>query len=208
MLNHLRTSFILLIVFTILTGFIYPLTVTVFAHSFFPWQAKGSIISIDNKPIGSALIGQYVDDPKYLWGRPSATTPFPYNASNSAGSNLGPSNPDLLNTVKGRIALLYTFEEGHKRPIPIDLVTSSASGLDPDISPWAALFQMPRIAKARNLNEAELTRLLEQHIQRRTWIVLGEPRVNVLEFNLALDHLPGPNPEANEGSSLRGTYER
>ncbi len=188
-LKQLKTALILLIVFTIITGIIYPAFVTGVAQFLFPWRANGSLIIQNNKAVGSALIGQAFTDPKYFWGRPSATTPYPYNAQNSSGSNLGPSNPDLLTAVKARISILNKADPQNLQLIPVDLVTASGSGLDPDISPYAAYYQIHRIAQARGLAELQIQKIIQSLIQYRTLGILGEPRVNVLQLNLALDDL-------------------
>lgn len=186
--KQIKTSLIFLLLFSLLTGLIYPVVVTFLAQVLFPYQANGSLLLAQDKPIGSALIGQYIDAPNYFWGRPSATTPFPYNSAHSSGSNMAPLNPDFLITVKKRIATLQQFEHPMSL-IPVDLVTASASGLDPEISPQAAFYQIPRIAKARNISEQEIQILVHHLIKKRTLYLLGEPRINVLELNLALDHI-------------------
>lgn len=191
MLSHLRAAIMTLLLLTILTGFIYPMAVTGIAQLVFPHQANGSLIVKDGKAVGSELIGQPFDDPKYFWSRPSATSPFPDNAGASGGSNLGPTNPDLKKAVQGRVDALRAADPGNTAPIPVDLVTASGSGLDPDISPAAALYQVRRVAKARGLDEAAVRQLVEQHIQGRQLGFLGEPRVNALKLNLALDALKG-----------------
>jgi K+-transporting ATPase ATPase C chain len=191
--QQLRTAISLLILLTCVTGFIYPMVVMGIAQVLFPWQANGSLIVKDDRIIGSSLIGQYVDLPNYFWGRPSATSPFPYNAANSSGSNLGPSNPLFLATVQDRITRLRSTHPDKTVRIPVDLVTSSGSGLDPEISPLAAWFQIPRIAKSRNIPEQELKQLINRFIKQRTFYILGEPRINVLELNLALDNLRNNN---------------
>jgi potassium-transporting ATPase KdpC subunit len=183
----LKPAAILLATFTVLTGLLYPLAVTGLAQAFFPFQANGSLLHQGDRVAGSALIGQPFDDPRYFWGRPSATTPFPYNAAASTGSNLGPSNPALAAAVKSRIVTLRAADPGNTQPVPVDLVTASASGLDPDISIAAALYQVPRVARARGLEESVLRQLVAQYTEDRQYGVLGEPRVNVLELNLALD---------------------
>jgi potassium-transporting ATPase KdpC subunit len=175
------------LVLTLLTGLAYPLAVTGVAALAFPSKASGSLILEGGRAIGSTLIGQPFSDPRYFWGRPSATAPFPYNAALSAGSNLGPTNPDLLSAVKARVEALRAADPENTSPVPVDLVTSSASGLDPDISPAAAYFQVHRVAKARGFSEEKVRGLVASHIKGRTWGHLGEPRVNVLELNLALD---------------------
>jgi K+-transporting ATPase ATPase C chain len=195
MWQELRPAVIMVIAFTILTGLAYPLAVTGVAQVIFPWQANGSLIERDGKVIGSALIGQVFAGDKYFHGRPSATTdadpndatktvPAPYNAQNSAGSNLGPTSKSLVDRVKQEADKLKIE---NTKSIPVDLVTTSASGLDPDITPAAAAFQIPRVAKARNMAESILADLVAQHTYGRTLGVLGEPHVNVLELNLALD---------------------
>ena len=193
-LKQIKTALIFLLLFSLLTGIIYPALVTVLAQIFFPYQANGSLLQHHGKPICSALIGQYFDAPNYFWGRPSATTPFPYNAMSSSGSNMGPSNPEFLDTVKKRLTKLQQYtaanqNETTKHLTPVDLVTASGSGLDPEISPLAAFYQIPRIAKARNISEQEIQVLVNQFIKKRTLHLLGEPRINVLELNLALDHI-------------------
>jgi len=174
---------------TILTGLLYPLTVTGLAQLFFPDQANGSLIVRKDKVVGSKLIGQYFDKPEYFWSRPSATAPFPYNAAASGGSNLGPTNPVLIDAVKARVAALRTADPGNSLPVPVDLVTASASGLDPHISPAAALYQVKRVARARGLDENSVLTLVSKHTEDRQFGVLGEARVNILELNLALDVL-------------------
>src|SRR5689334_22711246 len=187
---HLRPALVLLIAFSVLTGLIYPAVVTGIAQLVFPHQANGSLIVRDGKVIGSTLIGQPFDDPKYFWGRPSATSPFPYNAASSSGSNQGPTNPALLEAVKGRIEALRAADPGNTAPVPVDLVTASGSGLDPHISPAAALYQVGRVAKARGSPPQKVAALVEQHVESPWLPVLGEPVVNVLQLNLALDAAP------------------
>ena len=189
MIKLLKTSAMMVLGFTILTGLIYPLIITGFAQLFFPYQANGSLIIKDSNVIGSALIGQYFNQPKYFWGRPSATGGQPYNASASGGSNLSATNPDLVSKVKNRIQELQNIDPSNHLPVPVDLVTSSASGLDPDISVAAALYQAERIAGARGLPIENVITLIQDHTQNRLFGFLGEPRVNVLELNLALDAL-------------------
>jgi potassium-transporting ATPase KdpC subunit len=198
MLREIRPAIVVLIALTLITGLVYPLVMTGIAQVAFPYQANGSMIERDGKVVGSALIGQDFESDKYFHGRPSATTapdpkdptktvPAPYNAANSGGSNLGPSNKALVDRVKGDLAKLQKENPG--TPVPADLVTTSASGLDPDISPEAALFQVPRVAKARNLPEDRIRQLVADNTEGRLFGLLGEPRVNVLKLNLALDHL-------------------
>ena len=183
----LRPACVLLVLFTILTGLLYPLTVTGLAQAFFPTQANGSLIRLGSRVVGSALIGQPFTNPGYFWGRPSATAPFPYNAASSAGSNLGPSNPALAEAVAARIAALRAADPGNDEPVPADLVMASASGLDPHISLAAALYQAPRVARARGLEVAAVRALIAKYTEDRQLGFLGEPRVNVLKLNLALD---------------------
>jgi K+-transporting ATPase ATPase C chain len=178
------TSFLLL---TLLTGIAYPLLVTGVAQMAMPGKANGSLIMKDGKPVGSSLIGQSFADPGYFWGRPSATSPTPYNASASSGSNLGPTNPALKDAVKGRIQALRDADPGNIQSIPVDLVTASGSGLDPHISPAAAEYQLARVARVRNLDPDALRKLVAERTEGRQFGILGEPRVNVLELNLALD---------------------
>lgn len=189
MKDQIRPALTMLLLLTVLTGLIYPLAVTGLAQLFFPDQANGSLILREGKVVGSKLIGQYFDKPEYFWGRPSATAPFPYNAAASGGSNLGPTNPMLLEAVKKRVAALRAVDPGNGLPIPVDLVTASGSGLDPHISPAAALYQAKRVARARGLDENSVLALVSTHTEGRQFGLLGEPRVNVLELNLALDVL-------------------
>jgi potassium-transporting ATPase KdpC subunit len=186
-MDQLKPAIIVLVLLTLVTGVAYPLVVTGVAKIIFPAQANGSLILRDGKPVGSALIGQPFDDPKYFWGRLSATAPFAYNAGASTGSNYGPLNPAFHAAAKARIDALHEADPDNKALIPVDLVTASGSGLDPHISPAAALYQVPRVAKARGVDPAQVRRLVEQHIEGRQLGVLGEPRVNVLRLNLALD---------------------
>lgn len=188
----LRSALMVFFILTILTGVAYPLAVTAIAQLLFPHQANGSLISKDGKPIGSTLIGQPFDDPKYFWGRPSATAPFPYNAAASSGSNLGPTNPALIETVKMRVAALKAADPGNDTPVPVDLVTASGSGLDPHISPASAEYQVRRVARARGREEAFVRTLVSQHTEGRQLGMLGERRVNVLALNLALDATDPP----------------
>jgi len=191
MLKHVRPALVSLVLLTAITGLLYPLVVTGIAQVIFPRQANGSLIMKDGKAIGSELIGQPFDDPKYFWSRPSATSPFPDNAGSSGGSNLGPTNPDLQKAVQGRIDALKAADPGNTAPIPVDLVTASGSGLDPHISPAAALYQARRVAKTRGLSEDVVRNLIETNTEGRQFGFLGEPRVNVLKLNLALDALKG-----------------
>jgi len=198
MLREIRPAIVVLVALTLITGLAYPLAMTGIAEVLFPRQAQGSLIEQDGKVVGSALIGQIFESDKYFHGRPSATTapapndsnktvPAPYNAANSGGSNLGPSNKALIDRVQGDVDKLKA--ENPSMPVPQDLVTTSASGLDPHISPEAALFQVPRIAKVRNLPEDRVRQLVADNTEGRLFGLLGEPRVNVLQLNLALDHL-------------------
>ena len=187
MLTHVRAAIVSLVLFTVVTGVVYPTLVTVIAQLVFPNQANGSLIVKNGKPVGSTLIGQPFDDPKYFWGRPSATSPFGYNAGASGASNLSPTNADLTKAVQGRVDALRAADPGNTAPVPVDLVTASGSGLDPHISPAAALYQVHRVAMARKLDDAVVQRLVEQHTEGRLLGLLGEPRVNVLGLNLALD---------------------
>ena len=192
MRSMLRPAIVLLLVMTVLLGVLYPLAVTGVAQLLFPSEANGSLILRHGKVIGSRLIGQSFSDPRYFWGRLSATTPQPYNGLDSTGSNLGPLNPTLIDAVKARIAALRAADPGNHAPIPVDLVTASASGLDPDISPAAAYYQASRVARARGLPLARVAALVASHTRDRLLGVIGEPRVNVLQLNLALDGLRGP----------------
>jgi K+-transporting ATPase ATPase C chain len=195
-IKQLRPALVALVALTLITGVIYPLLVTGIAQVVFPFQANGSlIIGADGQPVGSTLIGQQFDDPKYFWGRLSATGPVPYTAFNadkltgSSGSNYGPLNPALKDAVQTRIDALKAADPTNTLAIPVDLVTASGSGLDPQISPAAAEYQVSRVAKARGLDAAKVRELVGQHTEGRTLGILGEPRVNVLELNLALDGL-------------------
>jgi potassium-transporting ATPase KdpC subunit len=184
---QIRPALMTLLIFTILTGLVYPLVLTGIAQLVFPAQANGSLIIANGQTVGSSLIGQSFDDAKYFWGRLSATGEYPYNAAASSGSNLGPTNPALLEAAKARIAALEAADPSNTQPIPVDLVTSSGSGLDPNISVAAALYQVPRVAKVRGMSELAVRALVDQYTQGRQLSFLGEPRVNVLELNLALD---------------------
>ena len=189
MFMHLRPVLIVFLLLTVVTGVVYPLLVTGIAQLAFPEKANGSLIRSEGGYAGSELVGQPFDDPKYFWGRLSATPDFPYNAASSSGSNLGPSNPALAEAVKTRVAALQKADPGNTLPLPIDLVTSSGSGLDPHLSPAAAFYQVPRVARARGLSEDRVRRLVGRFIEPRQWGFLGEPRVNVLKLNLSLDRL-------------------
>ena len=187
---HFKPALIMLVILTVLTGMVYPGVVTALAQVLFPHQANGSLIEDkDGKPLGSELIGQPFSDPKYFWGRPSATSPYAYNAGASTGSNQGPTNPALMDAVKGRIQALHDADPENQAPIPVDLVTASGSGLDPQITPAAAAYQINRVAKARHINPQKLRDLVSQQTESRQWGILGEPRVNVLSLNLELDRL-------------------
>ncbi|SEI42635.1 K+-transporting ATPase ATPase C chain [Azotobacter beijerinckii] len=184
-----RPAVSLFLLMSALTGLAYPLAVTGIAKAVFPEQAAGSLILKDGQVVGSELIGQQFSAPKYFWGRPSATAPRPYNAAASSGSNQGPLNPALVEAASARIEALRAADPGNRQPVPVELVSASASGLDPHISPAAALWQVPRVARARGLPEARVRSLVESHAEGRQWWLLGEPRVNVLQLNLALDAL-------------------
>jgi K+-transporting ATPase ATPase C chain len=189
MLKMIRTVIVSLFVFTILTGVLYPLAVTGIAQLIFPDRANGSLLVKDGKLVGSSLIGQPFDDPKYFWGRLSATSPFPYNSASSSGSNLAETNPDLVKNAQGRIDALKAADPQAGKQVPVDLATASGSGLDPHISPAAAEFQIKRVAKARALDDAKVRAIVAQYSEGRQLGVLGEPMVNVLKLNLALDDL-------------------
>jgi K+-transporting ATPase ATPase C chain len=193
MFKQLRPAIVSLLLFTLITGVVYPLVVTGIAQVAFPHQANGSLMVINGKTYGSELIGQQFDAPKYFWGRLSATGDFPYNAFNaetltgSSGSNYGPLNPALFKAAQARIAALKAADPSNTAPIPVDLVTASGSGLDPQISVAAAMYQVPRVAAARGMSEAEVRSLVDEYTQGRQFGFLGEARVNILELNLALD---------------------
>jgi K+-transporting ATPase ATPase C chain len=187
----LRPAIVLFVALTVLTGLVYPAVVTAIGQAAFPHQANGSLIERDGKTVGSEIIGQQFDAPQYFWGRLSATTPNPYNAGSSSGSNLGPTNPALADEIKGRIDALHAADPDNRAPLPVDLVTSSGSGLDPEISPAAAAYQVARVAKARGMTSAQVEALVGEATSARQFGVLGEPRVNVLKLNLALDAARG-----------------
>jgi K+-transporting ATPase ATPase C chain len=189
LLEQMKIGFKLLCFFVILTGFIYPLSVTSVTQTLFSWKANGSLLEHNRAIVGSSLIGQAFTEPQYFWGRPSATDIFPYNAEGSHASNFARSNPALVERVKNRVEQINKSDRDNTLGIPVDLVTASASGLDPDISPLAALYQVHRVAQFRHLSDAELQAIVIKHIQERTLGILGEPRVNVLELNCELDIL-------------------
>jgi len=186
-----RPALVLFVLLSALTGLIYPMAVTGVAKAAFPAQAAGSLIVIDGTTVGSKLIGQNFSDPKHFWGRPSATAPQPYNASASGGSNQGPLNPALTDAVKARVEALRAADPGNTAPVPVDLVTASASGLDPDISPAAAQYQAARVARVRGMPLAQVQSLIDRNTQQPLLGFLGEPRVNVLALNIALDAASG-----------------
>ena len=187
--RYLRPALVFLGLFTLLTGVVYPLVVTAVAQTVFPQQANGSLIEQEGVIVGSALIGQPFDDPAYFWGRPSLTSSYPYNGAASAGSNIAPSNPALVERVAARIASLEATDPTNPLPIPVDLVTASGSGLDPHITLAAAEYQIPRVARVRGLETSVVRQLVAEYTGGRTFGLLGEPRVNVLKLNLALDAL-------------------
>lgn len=187
MLEQLKPAIMMLLFLTVLTGLVYPLGITAIAQLLFPYQANGSLIVKDGHVLGSSLIGQPFDDPKYFWSRPSATSPYPYNAAASAGSNLGPTNDALITAVRGRIDALKAADPGNTARVPVDLVTASGSGLDPHISSAAAEYQLQRVARRRGIDEQIVRRLVSEQTEGRQWGIFGEPRVNVLMLNLALD---------------------
>ncbi len=189
MVRELRPALIVFLLLTVITGVIYPGVVTLVGRVFFAQEASGSVIEQDGRAVGSALLGQPFTSPKYFWSRPSATSPQPYNGAASSGSNQGPTNPALESAVRDRIAALRAADPGNTRPVPADLVMASASGLDPHLSPAAAGYQVARVARTRALDEAQVRKLVQDATEGRTFGVLGEPRVNVLKLNLALDAL-------------------
>ncbi|MFA7281803.1 MAG: potassium-transporting ATPase subunit KdpC [Sterolibacterium sp.] len=190
MKSLLRPTITLFVLLSIITGIVYPLVVAGISRAIFPGNAAGSLVVKDGKPVGSTLIGQNFTDPKYFWGRPSATSPQPYNGTASGGSNLGPLNPALVDTVKGRIDVLKAADPDTKLPIPTDLVTASGSGLDPHISPSAARYQIARVARERKISTDRVASLIDAHTEGAQWGIFGEARVNVLKLNLALDEQP------------------
>jgi len=187
MKEHLRPALVLLALLTVLTGLVYPLAVTALAQVFFKDAANGSLILRHGRPAGSRLVGQSFSDPKYFWGRLSATGPVPFNAAASSGSNLAPSNPALPDATRARLEALSAVDPTNAAPVPVDLVTASGSGLDPDVSPSAALYQVPRVSRTRGLSEERVRALVAENTEGRQLGVLGEPRVHVLQLNLALD---------------------
>ncbi|MCX6685956.1 MAG: potassium-transporting ATPase subunit KdpC, partial [Methanoregula sp.] len=203
MKKQVRPAVLVFVLLTVLVGILYPLVITGIAQLAFPVQANGNLIVHDGKVAGSALIGQPFTSPKYFWGRPSATPLVPYNAMGSSGSNLGPTNPALVDAVKARAEALHAADPMNTQPIPVDLVTASGSGLDPDISVAAAYYQIPRVARERNLSEQNVLALVSQYAEPRQFWIFGEPRINVLMLNLSLDDLiaspgspaAGPQPD-------------
>lgn len=183
----LRPVLVLFVLLTVLTGVVYPLVVTGIGKAVFPDQVSGSLVMRGGKAVGSSLIGQSFQDPKYFWGRISATSPMPNNGASSGGSNLGPTNPALIDAVRGRIAALKAADPGNSAAVPVDLVTASGSGLDPHISPAAALYQVARVARARQMDPDKVRQIVQAHLESPQWGIFGEPRVNVLLLNLALD---------------------
>lgn len=199
MRTQIRPTLVILSLLTFITGLLYPMAITGIVQWVFPWQANGSLLERDGQVIGSALIGQPFDDPRYFWGRPSATASFPYNAAASSGSNLGPTNPALEEAVRVRLEVLRAADPANTQPVPVDLVTTSGSGLDPHISVAAALYQVSRVARARGLAEEQVRALVEQYTEGRQFGVLGEPRVNVLRLNLALDETTRKHERLHSG---------
>ena len=189
MISELRPALVLLSLLTLLTGLVYPLALTGLSQVIFPEQANGSLIRTSQGLVGSALIGQSFTDPRYFWGRPSATSPMPNNAAASSGSNLGPLNPALIDAIRARVDALHAADPTNRAPVPVDLVTASASGLDPDISPAAAFYQVGRVAQRRGLDAAAVRRLVQAHVQPPQWGLFGEARVNVLRLNQVLDRM-------------------
>jgi K+-transporting ATPase ATPase C chain len=195
MLRELRPALVVFLLLTIVTGLVYPGVITLVARVFFAEEASGSVIERDGRAVASRLLGQPFSSPGYFWSRPSATGPQPYNGAVSTGSNQGPINPNLESAVRDRIAALRAADPGNTRPVPVDLVTASGSGLDPHISPAAADYQLGRVARARGLDEAQVRTLVQNATEGRTFGVLGEPRVNVVQLNLALDALQAPSSQ-------------
>jgi potassium-transporting ATPase KdpC subunit len=191
MWKMLKSTLLLFLALTLVTGVAYPLLVTGASRLVMPAKASGSVLTRDGKAMGSALLGQSFTSTSYFWGRPSATTPQPNNGASSSGSNLSPTNPALLDAIAARVKALREADPGNAAPVPVDLVTASGSGLDPHISPAAALYQVARVARARGIEEGRVRALVESHVEGRTFGVLGEPRVNVLQLNLALDAIKG-----------------
>jgi K+-transporting ATPase ATPase C chain len=189
MLKQLRTAIVFLTMMTVITGIFYPMTVTGIAQGLFHRQAEGSLIEQDGTVVGSELIGQPFSDPGYFWGRLSATEPYPYNAAASSGSNLGPSSPALKEAIRGRLDALKAVDADNNLPVPVDLVTASGSGLDPHISPAAAEYQIARVARYRGLSLEQVQQVVRRYTENRQFGILGEPRVNVLRLNLALDNI-------------------
>jgi len=187
--SNFRPALVMIVLMTVLLGGVYPAAVTAIASVLFPWQASGSLIEQDGKAVGSVLIGQPFSEPGHFWSRPSATGPFPYNAASSSGSNLGPLNPALIDAVTARIEALRDADPGNTAPVPADLVTASASGLDPHISPAAAEYQVARVARVRGLDPAQVRALVDEFTEGRQFGFLGEPRVDVLRLNIRLDSL-------------------
>ena len=189
-LKQLRISIVSLLVLSVAVGLLYPLAITGISQALFPRQANGSLIlGKEGTPVGSELIGQYFDAPQYFWSRPSATSPMPYNAASSSGSNLGPTNPVFLKGIQDRVAAIHKADPDNQDPIPVDLATASGSGLDPAITPAAAYYQLKRVARVRHLAEAAVKKLIDDNTKGRFLGLVGEPAVNVLKLNLALDHL-------------------
>lgn len=187
MIAQVRSSAVALLSMTLLCGVVYPLTVTMIAKFAFPRESAGSLLEMNGRVVGSTLVGQPFDDPKYFWGRPSATTPWTYNAGSSTGSNMGPTNPALTDAVRARVVALRADTPDRSDPVPVDLVTASGSGLDPHVSPAGALYQVVRVARARKVDESRVRELVMAHVETPDFGVIGEPRVNVLALNVALD---------------------
>lgn len=205
MLEPIRPALVLLLLFTLLCGVVYPLAVTALAQTFLSGPANGSIVAVEGRAVGSRLIGQAFHSPEYFWSRPSATAPFPYNAGASSGSNLGPTNPALASAVADRVRELRAADPTNQEPVPVGLVTASASGLDPELDSASAQFQVGRVARARRLSESTVQQIVAAHTRPRTFGILGEPRVNVLELNIALDAVR-PRSRLEPNSSRRTLY--